>query len=290
MPSIRGRVNSIFYANRRFRIIVSNILRPIKCFLFPPVLIYSIGKVGSTSVNVSLTKAHLRNPIFHIHRLSWNTIKETYEYYQKAGLNVPQHIAESKKLRSFIDKTQGKITWKIISLTRDPIARKISDLFENLKNYPQLRNLAGDELVNGILTHLEKRFNEFDEENDYASNWFNWELKDVFGFDVYAESFEPAAGYKIAKAENADILIIKLEDLSRCAPEALQKFLGVHDFRLIKANVGSDKSYKEVYQQVLNTISLPQDVLDKIYRSRHARQFYTEEEINTFKRRWTSKD
>lgn len=289
MSQNHAGIKSIISAMTRFSRIVRYILRMIKGFLFPPILIYSVGKAGTTSIQVSLVKAHIMNPIFHTHRLSWNALKESHKNFRNAGLNVPNHIADGKYLRFFIDKTRGKVRWKIISLTRDPIACKISNLFETLKNYPQLRNLAGDELVNGILTHLEKGFNEYDEENDRTNNWFNLELKDVFGFDVYAENFEPAAGYKITKAENADILIIKLEDLSRCGPEALQKFLGIHDFQLIKANVGSEKSYKEAYQRVLNTISLSTDTVERIYRSRYARQFYSEEEINIFKQHWANR-
>jgi Putative capsular polysaccharide synthesis protein len=290
MSEIRVENKSFIAAMERFLYIVRNILRMIKSFVFPPILIYSMGKAGSTSVWVSLAKAHIKNPIFRTHRLSWNTLKESHTYYRNAGVTVPIHIANGSYLRFFIDKTRGKVRWKIISLTRDPIATKISNLFETLKNYPQLRNLTGDELINGIFTELQKRLDEFGTENDHTSNWFNLELKDVFGFDVYAENFDPAAGYKITKTENADILIIKLEDLSRCGREAFQKFLGLRDFQLVKANEGFDKSYKEIYQRILKTISLPRETTDRIYGSRYARQFYTDEEINTFKRRWTSKD
>ena len=290
MSRISVIIKSMISRIKRARDVAQTILKLIKSFAFPPALIYSIGKVGSTSVKVSLTGAHIKNPVFHIHRLSWHTLEESYEYHRNAGLDVPGHVKDGKYLRFFIDKTRGKVRWKIISLTRDPIAWTVSSLFENLKNYPELRNQAGDELVNGILTHLEKRFNEFDEKYDYACNWFDRELMDVFSFDVYSESFDPAAGYKITKAENADILIIRLENLSRCSSEAFQKFLGLREFQLVKANEGSDKSYKQVYQQVLSTLSLPRDTVERIYRSRYARQFYTDEEINTFKRRWTSKD
>jgi len=283
-------IKSIISRIKRTRDITQTILKLIKSFVFPPILIYSVGKVGSTSVEVSLTKAHIKNPIFHVHRLTWHTLEKSHEYYRNAGLDVPSHVMVGEYLRFIIDRTRGKARWKIITLTRDPTAQTISSLFENLETHPQFRNLSGDDLIKGILALLEKRFNEFDEEHGYSNNWFDWELKNVFSFDVYAEDFEPEAGYKIAKSENADILILKLENLSRCAPEAFQKFLGLQNFQLIKANEGSDKSYKEVYQRVLSTLSLPRDTVERIYRSRYVRQFYTDEEINAFKRRWTRND
>ena len=40
----------------------------------PPILVYQMGKVGSASVKHTLIQSKLKNPIFHIHQLTYEGI------------------------------------------------------------------------------------------------------------------------------------------------------------------------------------------------------------------------
>ena len=251
----------------------------------PPVVIYSMGKVGSTSVQTTLEKLHLPNPIFHIHFLSWNTLNTLEESSRSLG-HYAGHIEAGKYLRAFADRTWGRVRWKIITLVREPVGREISDLFENLYVFPQLEHLSGDDLAQASILHLQGVLADFIETDDYACKWFDRELKHVFGFDVYTADFDPLKGYAIYSAQHADILLIRLEDLSRCGAQALQTFLGIQSLQMETANVGEQKLNRQVYRQVVKSISFSNAVLEKIYNSRYARHFYSDAEILAFKERW----
>jgi hypothetical protein len=74
--------------------------------------------------------------------------------------------------------------------------------------------------------------------------------------------------------------------MARCAQEAFRAFIGVNNIQIIDANVSSDKEYHMVYRQFQEDIRLPGDYLAKMYESKYARHFYTQDEIQSFKAKW----
>ena len=126
----------------------------------------------------------------------------------------------------------------------------------------------------------------FDETTDYVCTWFDRELKQVFDFDVYGAAFDPTIGHATYEARDADILLIRLEDLSRRGPAALEDFLGVRDVEILTANEGAEKTTRDVYRAVRDRLTLPELTLDSVYGSRYARHFYAVQEIEGLKARW----
>ena len=252
----------------------------------PPVLIYQMGKVGSTSIQTSLSA--LKLPSIHAHFLSWRSLKEVENYYLTIPhAIIPEHIDRSKRLRALMDETWGRIRWKVITLVRDPVARTISDVFQNLAfTEPQMNGLAEKDAAKRISACTLEQFHNFDEKRDYVCTWFDKEIKDVFNYDIYALEFSKIKGYQIFKARNADILVVKLEKLSECHRHAFQDFLGIPNLQLKTANVGTQKPYRRLYKNVLDRISIPQHYLECVYSTRFVKHFYTREEIQFFKRRW----
>jgi len=287
LNEIMSIIKKIKLALVRVRNRFNYVVKPWIGLVYSPIVIYTMGKVGSTSVQTTLQKTHLRNPIFHVHFLSWDNFDKIEKQYRELGLRVPEHIWSGRGLRRFADKTRGKVRWKIITLVREPVAREISDLFENLKRYPDLNKLSVDSLLEAAIVHLRELLEATDESNDYTCTWFDNELKKVFGFDVYAVKFDYEKGYNIFETEHAGILLIRLENLSKYGPEAMRKFLGIQDPQLVNANEGTEKFDKQVYHQLLERISFPETTLDKVYNSRYSRHFYTDAEILAFKKRWS---
>jgi len=116
--------------------------------------------------------------------------------------------------------------------------------------------------------------------------WFDRELKSVFGVDVYAIPFDPAKGYEIYESEKARVLLVRLEDLRSRAPVAFGDFLGLGDFRLADTNVAEAKGYADVYRRFVASVRLPHDYIERMYDSRYARHFYSEDELDAFRLRW----
>jgi len=92
-----------------------------------------MGKVGSETFERSLVNARLPNPIYHIHFLSWKTIKAVENFYLKnAHVGLPEHLIRSQHLRRIIDQHGDKLRWNIITLVRDPVSSEISGVFQNI--------------------------------------------------------------------------------------------------------------------------------------------------------------
>ena len=248
-------------------------------------IIFQMGKVGSSSIYESLKRITPNSPIYHAHVLTPAQLAST-EALTKANWAAsrnPMHLWHSLFLQDKLKQKPSK-KWKVITLVRDPIARNISAFF-------QTKHLlrADDQRVLLSSTDSEELKGLF-LENFYAHEapikWFDDELKPVFGIDVFDRSFPREAGYCIYEGEIADVLLIRLEDLARCQTEAIREFLGVDNFQMRKTNVGKDKSYSEAYSRMLSSIRLPETYLEQMYQSKYAQHFYSRDEIAKFSQRW----
>ena len=252
----------------------------------PPLLIYQMGKVGSTSVSRSLHAAGLKNYVFDIHFLSKDLIKYRNFYIDSGIVPVPYHIELGLALRKrIINNNFNKL--KIISMVRDPIARQISDVFQN----PELmetntKKSSGSLNTAKLFNSMEKKFSDASF-YDYIFSWFDKELKAMFGIDVFSHPFDCDSGWTIYKADNVDALIIRLEDLSRIGEDVISEFLGTpQKISLVSANVRSESQEAEAYRYVQNNFKIDRAISEKIYDSRFARHFYSGDQIESMINRW----
>lgn len=255
----------------------------------PPIIIYQMGKVGSTAVCKSLLDASIRNPILQLHFLS-DDISEHRRTHKRAGINPsPYHLYLGEAVRAQLDEHQS-FPLKVISLVRDPIAFLVSDLFEN-------PYFAGEEVLTasgsinpeGAGNYIDRKLNERNT-FDYMNDWFDRELMTVFGVDVFADPFPIETGYVVYSKDNVDVLLIRLEDLSAKGPMAIADFLGLGEpLTIVDSNRRADSTAKDVYQDVRDGISLDPALVEEIYSSRFVRHFYNEAMINEFISTWTRK-
>lgn len=257
----------------------------------PPVLIYQMGKVGSSTVYHSLQQAHIVNPVYQIHFLNEKNIQKVIaSYYQKAGILLPKHFFVSRALIKKIKKMSGGRI-KLISLVRDPIARTISDLFENTNLFSNnLPDQNGQDREKALKRYLEDLFAGFEEQKDYASTWFDQEMKPVFKIDVYDHPFDHQSGFQIIRKENIDLLILKMEVLSTTFDPAIRLFLNTSEnVRLLNSNVGNLKSYSSQYQQIKNSLVIPEETCRKIYSTKYGRHFFDEPAIHALIEKWSGR-
>lgn len=246
--------------------------------LNPPILVYQSGKVGSSTITDSLLQAKLKNPIYHVHLLS------------DEGLNSPRGKPKlGKALRRKIDAHGGiaAINWKIISLTRDPIAIALSALFQSIgmgkRNDLSKHNGEIDKIL--VLEELYRNLEDFD--RSYFCTWFDRELKTVFDVDVFTYPFNYDRGYSIIKQNNIEVLVIRLEDLNSFGNKALMEFLNLDNpIDLVPKNVGDKKTYADTYEYVKNNISVPLDICHKIYSSKYSSHFYNSSQQEKFISKW----
>lgn len=94
-----------------------------------PIVIYQMGKVGSTTIVESLRRSVPERSIFHVHFLSTEGIKIEEDFYREHLSRIGaihDHLLESWYLSEQFDKITSDEKYKIITLVREPIARNIS--------------------------------------------------------------------------------------------------------------------------------------------------------------------
>jgi lipopolysaccharide biosynthesis protein/ubiquinone/menaquinone biosynthesis C-methylase UbiE len=255
-----------------------------------PLIIYQMGKVGSVSVIQSLHKAYqdlsLPIPIHHVHVMEdLDRMEAAIRQERKDPAGTLGAIEAGRKLRQQIDSNPNKY-WKIISLVREPVARNVATFFQNLREFVpdwEARSAAGElqpEYLQGIFIGIDSIH--------YApERWFDAQLKPVFDIDVFASPFPTECGYKIYWSKPlTPLLVIRLEDLNRCAGEAMKEFLGLDPFEVINQNVGDEKPYGGLYKS-FKALPLPETYITRMYTSKYARHFYSPEEIIRFSKKWS---
>ncbi len=254
------------------------------------IIVFQPGKVGSMSVQYSLEKAYeqMRVPIIihHVHAL--NHLDEREEYVRKTRKNPADSvrlIQEWRELRKEIDSLPQK-KWNVINLVRDPVAIKVSALFQLLDQHiPDWK----DRKTRGELSisELEELFFSKQEFSFFGlDHWYDNQIKALWGVDIFSEPFPHERGYQIYETANINLMIIRLEDLNRVAEKAFDEFLGIKNFEIVNVNIGDEKPYAELYNEFKKR-PLPEDYVDKGYQTRFAKYFYSFNEITQFRKRWT---
>ncbi len=237
------------------------------------VLIYTMGKVGSSTVYNSLKKKNLYSKIFHAHFLSANWLENILPKSDKLFHN---NIKIGTDILNFI-KEHPNYRIKVITLVREPIMRSVSDLFQNWKHlYNDIEQIDKEKLKN----HLEQL------NHDYTLNWFDTEFKEFLNIDLYDLPFNREKGYEIYKFKDIDILCIKLEALTEKGNLAIKEFLN-KDIVLEPANKTMDKKGNSHYRYLKENLKINKDELLKIYNSKYVTHFYSQEEIKGFIAKWS---
>jgi len=255
----------------------------------PPILIYQPGKVGSLSVKVTLEEAYKKLGqsvvIHHVHAL--NKLEKREEFVRATRKNPENSLSiihDWMRLRREIDKDPQRY-WKIINLVRDPVAMKVSALFQTLEQHipswqkdHQQGKLHDEDLRALLLSKSEFGFKGLDV-------WYDRQVKDLWGIDVFGEPFPSGKGYCFYQTANIHMVIIRLEDLNRVAGEVFDRLLGLKDVKMVNANISEEKSYAQLYTD-FKSRPLPEEYVNTAYRTHFARHFYTPYEIAKFREKW----
>jgi hypothetical protein len=256
-----------------------------------PLLVYQVGKVGSTTVVRSLRAAGWKQPIYHLHTLHPDVLSRDEALYRRQYTRGDQRARHLWTSQYLLPRLEGAAPrgrpWMIVTLVRDPVARNLSGFFQTMRlEFDWAPAAAPQAHPAAQLQELRHLFLEKVEWHDDPLTWFDAEIKRTFGIDVYASDFPKERGYHIYVGDRARLLVLKLELLDQCAPEAFESFLNLKGFNLANANLAAEKDYSSLYRRFLAAVALPDSYLDRMYTSRFVCHFYTVEEIARFRSRW----
>jgi len=262
-----------------------------------PIINYQMGKVGSSTIQSSLESLGLDQPVYHVHFLNPLRVREIERQRREYFRTEKQGSLRRPWLSEFLyERIQKKDRhWMLITLVREPIARNISTFFENLEvtkkagaaHYAVRSDYYGFD-IEVDLENLNPLIALFFDRlvHERPLRYFDDEIRTVYGIDVFESAFPRDKGFKIYQADNADLLLMRLENLDGCADPAFKAFLGIDELALVNTNVASNKVYAPLYKAFKRSICLPQDYVDRMYDSKYTRHFYSDEEIQQFRRRW----
>lgn len=256
----------------------------------PIIVVHQMARVGSKTIRFAIRR---RLPVarsFHTHYLNPETIDHfrgrfvrRYERTGRPGL-YKEHLhacwlADRMERHDYGD-------WLIVSLVRDPVARTISAFFRHLPlNHPELGEGFRDDPSNA--ERLIEMFQEPGEpEHGFALEWFDREVRDVFGIDLLSGPI--AAGGGLYSCDAGRLLVLRMEDLPIRGAEILGSFLGTGPVELGHEGRTADLSYAQTWARFMARLRLRPEYLDRMYGSRLARRFYDAAEIAAFRRRWSA--
>ncbi len=264
------------------RFVVMMKLRSMNLTKANPVLILTVGKVGSSSVYHSL-KEQLNVPVFHLHRFSAEGIKEAKtSHLQSHRRSIPLHLIISEELHKLISPRM--MNYKIITLIREPVSRTVSAFFQNTEMYGEAvegKNLEVD--ATKAMSVLEERFAGQPIDNEKA--WFDMEIKGNFGIDVFAEPFDVKKGYQIYTQNGNQLLLLRMEDLNKVFPQASNEFFQVDGLELKNKNISENKIYSQTYNQIKNEFKLNPSRFESISQTKFYQKFYNDF-TDTVKIKW----
>jgi len=232
-----------------------------------PILVYQMGKVGSTTVDAALRRANRYSIHIHTLRKSFTPVSPNWP---------PEH--NHMILSDFVRyRVVRKSKFKIITGVRDPISRNISAFFQNLTTYGYSPKALSDSQLPDLIGTFLQNF-----DHDTPIEWFDRELRGCLGINVFAHTFDK--DHCIIEGQHP-VLVLKVETSDDSKAAALRSFLG-EDVKTHRENVASRKAYAAIYKKFVQEIRFPEELLARQYDSKYARHFYEPAEINGFLKKW----
>jgi hypothetical protein len=264
----------------------------------PLLLIYQVGKVGSQTIEATLRNALPRHIIHRLHYLSSQRVA-----WSRSRLNsqiLPDSVRDSVRQQIELANLLRHAVWvrrylrplamkvakiNIITGVRDPIALTLAALFQNhttfFESLEEIDTTSCENLLLGRGQHGELVARTQRE----IQEWFDAELKQLIGLDVYKVTFPREKGYCIYENHFARVLVYRFENL-QSLESMIEEFLGLKVPAILSRNLSSTKEYANQYEAVRREVRLPDSFLEHQYNTKLAAHFYSKEERKQFAARW----
>jgi len=233
-----------------------------------PVVIYTPGKVGSSSIVNSLRSLGVDEVQPHSLRYSIPGI-----YFVSAPSTRLQRLYYFLKTVLLRVKTVAYKAChigrevRVVSLVRSPAVRNISAFFEHF------HHLGVGEINDFTAQELADLFYKYGDYNA-QERWLSEELKAVFGINLYEFlSFEVGRAITVSRG-NVKLLFLRMEDLDDCFDE-LKLWLGLPGLTLIPTNRSEYKEYARVYKEAKSIIMNNAEYISTIENTRFFKTFYS---------------
>ena len=274
-----------------------------------PILVYQMGKVGSSSIRNSLFRcpdprtrlvlmSHEFYPIRNrdlrridiepeyredvIREIEHN--RETYEKFplrKRLGWRFREKFYTQRIYQAYV-KPGGPL--RAITLVREPIANNISMFFQLIDHYIGTPIEESTYDIDSVIQVFLDRYL-----HSRPLTWFDAEVKTTLGIDVFRDRFPIEQGHNIVSSGNRSLLVLKCELDDDTKANAIAEFLGLDRFTIVRSNITGEKNHAKHYAEFKQRIRVPDTLLDEMYESKFAKFFYSEDERSRCRDRWSGR-
>ncbi len=229
--------------------------------MVPPVLVFQMGKVGSSSLEATL-----------------NGIWKGFVVHAHIEKDIPQRVINLVRIRRAL-----RLPTYLICPIREPLSRNVSAFFQNWKRDTgieyKIKAWSIEEVTELFLNGC--RHNVFIE-------FFEKTFRPFTGIDVFDEDFPIERKWKVYRKNGLKALVYR-SDLPRSSQlEIVSDFLSLHPplKAFIEKNISEQKEYSATYNRFKEHGFLPEVYLRIMCESRTCKHFWSKTEIEAFKANW----
>ncbi len=241
------------------------------------IVVYTMGKVGSTSIYFALKKKFGAKVLF-VHRMYTKNINNFNIPFINNNLPIPRYqMAEFIHANLFNRKEV-----KIITLIREPMSRNISQFFQNFRAYnngKSFEKISVDEAIHNFIHQYR---------HEIPENWIHQELLRRLNLQLSELNFCTEKKYSIITKDNFDLLIMRTDLTDTKKEKYLQLFTNT-TIKIHRENTHQQKNYHQYYQDFYNKIVIPESIIHQVFDAPYLVAFFTIQEIQMFKKRWLEK-
>lgn len=214
--------------------------------------------------------------------------------------NLRQSNTFSFKVESFISENRGATKFcqhkilnskrpaNIITLVRDPMSIMCSYYFSKCikgwipgmkealadKNIPLLQQTFIDEVL------LSERL-------DSHLYWFENDFIPSIGYNIFDHPFSTENKYSVIKNELYPTLVMRTDLPDSEKSLAVSDFLDCPKITITRENVRSDRPGSDTYAEFKNSLSVPTDIIEKIYTAPVSTHFFSPTEQDEMRKKWS---
>jgi hypothetical protein len=235
----------------------------------PLIVIYTMGKVGSTTISHSLHRAGI--PCLDVHFLNPARLQLYMQDNLRRGGSLPRHFGESI-IHNFIRQKWPRRRILYITLVREPVARNLSAVFQNLsKQTPP----TVEEIQSEIRKYPVR----------LPDQWFADELFATTGLNYGSVMLREGAMHSIVKRNRFSLLTLKLGIGDLEAGEIVSDFVQAK-VKIKRINEAPTKWYAELYQTVVSERLFDDEFVRGSLANRYVEWFWSEDERTALRARY----
>ncbi|WP_104038309.1 putative capsular polysaccharide synthesis family protein [Vibrio jasicida] len=244
-----------------------------------PILIYQMGKVGSSALEKSIPNS------LHLHDLmSIEAGKQISPVRAQLHKPVTNLVKRTLKRAVMCNMLKRKEQVRIISLVREPVGRNVSMFFQSLPFWMADKYLKDDSAVRSERPQLLHEAFEEHVNHQYPLEWFDNEIKALTGIDVFVQPFDHQLGYQTYQNRNFSLMVVRIDKLDQ-SQQAISEFLQ-QDVEVVHENQADNKWYSPLIKEFKSSYQPKPEFVEEMLSSKLTQHFFTTPEIETLKKKY----